>query len=522
MNIPYLRTPQDLERKYDLSGLVGLKENLEHNEQEIIKTNAILENFVAVTVEDLENIQKQVDGNITTYYYSGVPSATTLPQSEWEVEKYNVHLGDLYYDKDTGYAYRFYLDSETNQYGWVKITDSDVTEALAVANSAQDTADSKRRVFVVQPIPPYDVGDIWFKDNSDLYRCKVSRESGSFSMNDWIIATKYTDDTAANEAKAELNAFKVIVETTYATQASLTTTASSINARVETVENVANGKNKIFTTQPTTPYHVGDAYIKTTIREGVTQNLIYVCQVERLEGDYQETDFSLQPSYASASDLKVERDRITAAVTRLDGNDTKISALEVADTGISNRVKAIEDDYVNSAELKVESDRITATVESVGNLQTAYENDVQDLSEQIGDLSNNVNDTISQLTLNESSIQASVTEIERNLSDNTEKIKNMSSEFTTNGLRISSSQSDFNALFNNAGVQVFDRDKLTAIFNQNGSGVNKLIIVESMQFQNLLGYKRELNTRANGTIPVISFFWNNNLIETLEDLKGGN
>ena len=76
----------------------------------------------------------------------------------------------------------------------MKLTDSDISEALALANTAKDTADSKRRVFIVQPTPPYDSGDFWLKDK-ELYICQVSKETGLFEENDFIIATKYTDDT---------------------------------------------------------------------------------------------------------------------------------------------------------------------------------------------------------------------------------------------------------------------------------------------------------------------------------------
>lgn len=199
-----VRNAQDLERKYDLKSIVGLKKAVQLQEEGINKTNTELENFVNSTTSTIGNLQEQIDGNITTYYYSGVPSLSNLPVSEWEESKYNVHLGDLYYDKDTGYAYRFYLDSESNTYGWVKITDSDVTEALALANAASDTADSKRRVFTEQPQPPYDNGDLWIKD-MEIYICQISKpETEVYEENDFIIATKYTDNTFASQVNDRL------------------------------------------------------------------------------------------------------------------------------------------------------------------------------------------------------------------------------------------------------------------------------------------------------------------------------
>ena len=202
-DINKLRTPEDLERKYNLNDILTLKENYELQKNGLNKVENELNGFVIATGKNLKELQDQVDGNITTWFYSGVPTASNEPASTWitDTEKNN-HLGDLYYDKDTGYAYRYSLDNAT--YSWIKITDNDVTQALAIANSAKDTADSKRRVFVVQPTTPYDVGDLWIKDE-ELYRCQTTKASSeTFEENDWIIATKYTDDTKANQVGENL------------------------------------------------------------------------------------------------------------------------------------------------------------------------------------------------------------------------------------------------------------------------------------------------------------------------------
>lgn len=192
-----------------------------------------LNTFVNVTyAAAMENLTNQIDGKISTWYYSGVPTLSNLPASEWDDDEKLEHTGDLYYDRATGYCYMFVYEDST--YKWNRIEDSAITDALAVANAAQDTADSKRRVFVVQPTPPYDIGDIWIKEDTDLYRCKIAApEGGSYSASHWILATNYTDDTVALEAQAALDQFKVDVQETYATSADLITTANSINGRVD-------------------------------------------------------------------------------------------------------------------------------------------------------------------------------------------------------------------------------------------------------------------------------------------------
>jgi len=225
-----VRTATDLERKYDFSSLAGVQKAYKQNLDAINKIDRTLEEFIEATLSDIEDIHKQMDGNITTWFYNGVPTLSNLPASNWTTDVLrNEHLGDLYYDRDTGYAYRFAYCDDTFQ--WIVVLDNDIVEALAMANSAKDTADSKRRVFVVQPVPPYDNGDLWFKDQ-EIYICQISKPAGeTYAEKDFIIATKYTDDTVANQVgdnleivrgtvttiQAGVDAFKIDFETTVKT-----------------------------------------------------------------------------------------------------------------------------------------------------------------------------------------------------------------------------------------------------------------------------------------------------------------
>lgn len=162
--------------------------------------------FVESVVQDIDELKKQVDGAIETWFYEPVPTLNNAPAVNWTTtELKNQHLGDLYYSGE-GKAYRFQM--EGSNYVWQVITDSDITLALANAQKAQDTADGKRRVFVNTPTASsvYDVGDLWVNAtygsyNNDLLRCKTAKTAGQpFSINHWELASKYTDDTKANQA----------------------------------------------------------------------------------------------------------------------------------------------------------------------------------------------------------------------------------------------------------------------------------------------------------------------------------
>lgn len=222
-----VRRATDIEQKYDLASLVGIKKAVENNIEGLNKTNASLEEFMTATLSSIEDLQTQIDGNITTWFYSGVPTLSNLPASDWTTDaQKEAHTGDLYYDQDTGRAYRFVLCE--SGYKWVEVADDDVAEALALANKALDTADSKRRVFVATPQPPYDSGDLWL-NNQEIFVCQISKgETEAYAEGDFIIATKYTDDTLAMQVgdnleivrgtvttiKEGVDAFKIDIETT--------------------------------------------------------------------------------------------------------------------------------------------------------------------------------------------------------------------------------------------------------------------------------------------------------------------
>lgn len=148
-------------------------------------------------------MQDQIDGQIETFYYDYEPTLQNKPASDWtNATERKKHIGDLFFNKTTGYAYRFMQDGAT--WGWTLVQDTDITKAMKAAEDAQDTADHKRRVFVTKPQPPYDIGDLWSQGESeggDILTCTVSRAKGaSYVQSDWQKLNKYTDDTKAEEA----------------------------------------------------------------------------------------------------------------------------------------------------------------------------------------------------------------------------------------------------------------------------------------------------------------------------------
>ncbi|RGW67388.1 tail fiber domain-containing protein [Segatella copri] len=185
------------------------------------------------TIIDLQN---QIDGAIETWFYDGVPTLKNAPAIGWTTDDdKKTHLGDLYYDNKTGKAYRFAKEGST--YKWIIITDTELTKALEDSRQALKDAKSKRRIFGSQPVPPYDVNDMWVNatypnDGStyknEILKCSTAKAEGEkFDIADWKLASKYTDDTKAEEAKKAAEKAQEEIKTTQSNLNTLGTTVSN-------------------------------------------------------------------------------------------------------------------------------------------------------------------------------------------------------------------------------------------------------------------------------------------------------
>lgn len=196
-----------------------------------------LANYISSNNSALEALQTQIDGAIETWFYEVDPTTSNPPASSWDTDdKKKTHLGDLYYNTATGHVFRWQKSGST--YSWTEIQDIDATKALADAAKAQTTANNKRRVFVTTPTPPYDVGDLWVGgSNGDIKRCATAKADGqSYAAGDWVLASKYTDDTKANAVETALNNYKTTVSNTYVTNTTFETRADAIEGQVSSVE----------------------------------------------------------------------------------------------------------------------------------------------------------------------------------------------------------------------------------------------------------------------------------------------
>lgn len=242
--------------------------------------------YAEAVTKNISDIQGQVDGKIDTWFYAVAPTLSNPPANQWTTnDMKDSHIDDLYYNTATGKTYVFNKSGST--YSWKELQDEDIEIALSAASSAQDTADNKRRVFTAQPVPPYDVGDIWVQGSTgDIKYCKTARASGSYAAADWALASKYTDDTKANEAASA---------------------AASASSAANAAASAAAAKTKVWYSQPSTPYTVGDIY--------VTSSNIYRCKTARSTGSYTASDWEVVQSSIDLQGAKNNAADIFGALT---------------------------------------------------------------------------------------------------------------------------------------------------------------------------------------------------------------
>jgi hypothetical protein len=160
-------------------------------------SDGILDDFLVATyAKDLLNISNQIDGVAVTYFQD------TEPYTALSGEIANA--GDVWFVPSTGAAYKFVYKTLSSDgvtvlspSSWDPITNTNVLDALVAASTTKAAADRSIKNYTSEPTTPYYVGDTWMQGSTgDIYVCSATRESGTFSSNDWSIASRYTDDSA--------------------------------------------------------------------------------------------------------------------------------------------------------------------------------------------------------------------------------------------------------------------------------------------------------------------------------------
>jgi hypothetical protein len=219
----------------------------------------------------LDEIKAQLDGQIEQHFYQIDPSPLStapgsedgVPNSGWtdSTMKEN-HFGDLYYNTTSGKVWRYVKIQWRPKpgyapgtfYVWQELQDSELAQAIAIANEALELGKEKNRIFTSTPVTPYDVGDLWVQGaTGDIMRCKTARESGAFTSSDWEKASKYTDDSA----------LKNFINGDFAN--AIDTMTEQIDGKIETWFQTSDPASN-WTTNAEKAKHVGDMWYNSSTK----------------------------------------------------------------------------------------------------------------------------------------------------------------------------------------------------------------------------------------------------------------
>lgn len=219
----------------------------------------------------LDEIKAQLDGQIEQHFYQIDPSPLStapgsedgVPNSGWtDVNSKENHLGDLYYNTTSGKVWRYVKIQWRPKpgyapgtfYVWQELQDSELAQAIAIANEALELGKEKNRIFTSTPVTPYDVGDLWVQGaTGDIMRCKTARDSGAFTSSDWERASKYTDDSA----------LKDFINGDFAN--AIDTMTEQIDGKIETWFQTSDPASN-WTTDEEKAKHVGDMWYNSSTK----------------------------------------------------------------------------------------------------------------------------------------------------------------------------------------------------------------------------------------------------------------
>lgn len=260
-------------------------------------TDTKLVSYVSATTynQEIGDLQNQIDGNITSWFYGNDPTMNNAPANSWlTTNEKNNHLGDLFYNTVSGYAWRFAV--EAGVYKWISVKDTDVTKALQDAQNAQDTADAKRRVFVAQPVPPYDIGDLW-TNGQRVYRATITKTSGqTYVAGDWqLVGDVTSQNTSADTSKVG------------GTPASEIETKTGAQTKVDNL--IIGGENLLFNSTGRLQKADGNADGWTSgTKVDFTDNLISLLVETSMSGELTKpsTVFNVKPSTKYTVSFKVK------------------------------------------------------------------------------------------------------------------------------------------------------------------------------------------------------------------------
>ena len=280
----------ELETKYsttdEIAEQYATKSLVEQTSQSI--TSTVEATYATkATVEALENIANNA---VQTWMGSGVPTLSNKPASDWTTaELKSQHSGDIYYDTNTGYSYRF-GSSDGKNYSWSLIKDTDISKAVADAAKAQQTAEgvSDEVTQLKTDIPATYATKTEVKQTTDSIKSSVSEVA-----------------TTANSA---LSKATTVEQTAKGLQTTVTEQAEKLDGAVTTISQVSQKVDSVSSTITQVSGRVDDVEDKADAAQGTANSAL--SQASRVEQSLNSFKTSVSRDYQTKTDALSQKSEL--------------------------------------------------------------------------------------------------------------------------------------------------------------------------------------------------------------------
>lgn len=280
----------ELETKYsttdEIAEQYATKSLVEQTSQSI--TSTVEATYATkATVEALENIANNA---VQTWMGSGAPTLSNKPASDWNTAELKAqHSGDIYYDTNTGYSYRF-GSSDGSNYSWSLIKDTDISKAIADAAKAQQTAEgvSDEVTQLKTDIPATYATKTEVKQTTDSIKSSVSEVA-----------------TTANSA---LSKATTVEQTANGLQTTVTEQAKKLNSAVTTISQVSQRVDSVSSTITQVQGDVADVDAKADTAQGTANSAL--SQASRVEQNLNSFKTSVSRDYQTKTDALSQKSEL--------------------------------------------------------------------------------------------------------------------------------------------------------------------------------------------------------------------
>lgn len=407
------------------------------------------------------------------------------------------------------------------------------------------------------PVPPYYVGSLLLI-NGTIYRCIKSRLVGSFNMSDWqvvvsteeldealkfiydvnkleyvdqqdgVIETFYQKDdpsvdwiTNLDKENHVSDLWTVDLVTHYQYEKKTTNPVAygwkKINVP-SSLFDVFDGHKRIFLNKPTN-YEKDDLWFGETTKVAIESSETFdeshweerddFIQSSRIEQEEYHKIYLLpkitEINRQSLAEIKKAVDEITLTVSQTYTTKTEVEKY------VDDVKTEVAETYTTKEEMNAQFSIASNQINSIVEKNLTQDNEMDYLNQEYSVIKQQSKEVQISVSKQQTQINNVTGEIER--IDGT--LNEMNYNFGTDALNIAKPDSPNSAKINNEGMKLYNYDNLKLISNQNGTGIQKLIVVGDAQI-GYLRFVKEKDEKKHECTDIHHLVSN---IQTLEDLE---